>query len=337
MKERIQWIDTAKGIGLLCVIIGHLHIPFIATWVYTFHMPLFFFLSGVVFSGNKYDLQSFLVKKVKTLIVPYFSLGIVIYFFYMIINEIRGVENSLYGSNYSMLIQLLKQEHFWTIWFLTCLFFTEILYYLINRYSNGNGWIATGISLTICLLGFFYYRMGGDGLPWNLDVAFIAQFFLHLGYRFSINKKINEKILTHNRINSIILAVIFLIINIVSGILCIKVSGESLDMSVGLYGDEILTIISAVGGILFIVIVSNHLVNKYLVYLGQNTMIIFAWHSRIIIVLCNYIFDWLKFFQTDNIGVFLLKNAFIFVIIFAILIPVTELIKKAKIHAWFGV
>ena len=45
-KTRIGWVDTAKGIGLLLVIIGHLPIPLVPVWIYTFHMPLFFFLSG---------------------------------------------------------------------------------------------------------------------------------------------------------------------------------------------------------------------------------------------------------------------------------------------------
>ena len=46
LTSRIGWIDTAKGIGLLCVILGHLSIPYLDMWIYFFHMPLFFFLSG---------------------------------------------------------------------------------------------------------------------------------------------------------------------------------------------------------------------------------------------------------------------------------------------------
>lgn len=38
---RIDWVDTARGMGLLLVFVGHLSIPFAAAWVYTFHMSLF--------------------------------------------------------------------------------------------------------------------------------------------------------------------------------------------------------------------------------------------------------------------------------------------------------
>ena len=59
MTKRIEWIDTAKGIGLICVILGHMRVPYLSTWIYTFHMPLFFFLSGAVFSGRQYCFREY--------------------------------------------------------------------------------------------------------------------------------------------------------------------------------------------------------------------------------------------------------------------------------------
>lgn len=52
VEKRVEWIDMAKGIGLLFVFLGHLKTPFLATWIYTFHMPLFFFLSGLVYNHS---------------------------------------------------------------------------------------------------------------------------------------------------------------------------------------------------------------------------------------------------------------------------------------------
>lgn len=44
MRERIDWIDVAKAIGISFVIMGHLHNPErVSAFIYAFHMPLFFF------------------------------------------------------------------------------------------------------------------------------------------------------------------------------------------------------------------------------------------------------------------------------------------------------
>ena len=50
--KRISWIDMAKGYGTILVIFAHIHYGGLRTWIYTFHMPLFFFLSGYVFKES---------------------------------------------------------------------------------------------------------------------------------------------------------------------------------------------------------------------------------------------------------------------------------------------
>lgn len=48
-SEQWKWVDIAKGIGIILVFLGHFNIPdTLRAEIYTFHMPLFFFLSGVV-------------------------------------------------------------------------------------------------------------------------------------------------------------------------------------------------------------------------------------------------------------------------------------------------
>ena len=63
MKQRNQWVDYAKAIGIILVVYGHVArgliaagLPMNQTWytlvdsiIYSFHMPLFFFLSGLFF------------------------------------------------------------------------------------------------------------------------------------------------------------------------------------------------------------------------------------------------------------------------------------------------
>lgn len=49
-KQRIAYIDLVKGIGILCVLLGHL-IPnddVVKPAIYSFHMPLFFIVTGIL-------------------------------------------------------------------------------------------------------------------------------------------------------------------------------------------------------------------------------------------------------------------------------------------------
>lgn len=76
-EKRINWIDVAKGWAIFLVIIGHSGISQylcdVYSWIYSFHMALFFILSGYVFSVKKYHRYGgFLLHKLKTLIIPYF-------------------------------------------------------------------------------------------------------------------------------------------------------------------------------------------------------------------------------------------------------------------------
>jgi fucose 4-O-acetylase-like acetyltransferase len=57
MNTRLQHTDIAKGIGILLVVFGHNSIVVdekreLFNVMYSFHMPLFFFLSGLFFNAE---------------------------------------------------------------------------------------------------------------------------------------------------------------------------------------------------------------------------------------------------------------------------------------------
>ena len=57
--NRIPWLDAVKGVGIICVILGHMTIPeTLRQFVFSFHMPLFFFVSGYLYHGRAEDLIS---------------------------------------------------------------------------------------------------------------------------------------------------------------------------------------------------------------------------------------------------------------------------------------
>ena len=85
-----DWVDAAKGLGIIIVVLGHAiadttpNVPIfgkIFQIIYSFHMPLFFFLSG--FCGIKalqkrqlHEKEEFILERFKRLMIPYFFVGI---------------------------------------------------------------------------------------------------------------------------------------------------------------------------------------------------------------------------------------------------------------------
>lgn len=90
MKERIEYIDVAKGITILLVVVGHVESapsP-LRSLIYSFHMPLFFILSGFFF--KKGDVLGTIKKMVPSLVIPYFLVGSVMRICQIVVNYMEG-------------------------------------------------------------------------------------------------------------------------------------------------------------------------------------------------------------------------------------------------------
>lgn len=74
MDNRQIWIDVLKGIAIISVVIGHNMDD--NAFVYCFHMPLFFILSGFIFSTQ--IKRAYLQSSVRRLLIPYISFLIII-------------------------------------------------------------------------------------------------------------------------------------------------------------------------------------------------------------------------------------------------------------------
>lgn len=69
-KNRIAWIDVAKGICILSVIAGHLGVMQIERVVYPYHLTVFFLLTGYTLKDNFSIEES--NKRFRNLMIPYF-------------------------------------------------------------------------------------------------------------------------------------------------------------------------------------------------------------------------------------------------------------------------
>ena len=91
--KRLDWIDIAKGIGIILVVLGHTLVPqvretdfagFLWIFIYNFHMPLFFFLSGYLFEKglpHYTNKGKFILGKLQYLMLPYLIFSTFAYLF----------------------------------------------------------------------------------------------------------------------------------------------------------------------------------------------------------------------------------------------------------------
>lgn len=176
MKYRDTTVDVAKGLGIFLVVLGHVPIPmWLATPIYMFHMPLFFFLSGMFFHLEE-KLGYGIYKKARTLIVPYL-------FFAVCGNGSNMLRDLMvYHTTHGKSIFSLFNGAASPLWFLICLFGCYLLTAITSCLSHPWKWKG----VVVCSLFW-----GGIGmvlcsrcinLPlWGTQVL-LMQFYYILGY-----------------------------------------------------------------------------------------------------------------------------------------------------------
>ena len=138
-KPRIMWIDIMRGLLMFWVIFGHItEDKAQIVYIYSFHMPAYFFLTGMTLAFRKdQQLGAFVLDKFLGLMVPYFVLNLYAAPFREWL-EVVGEANSqsfpdlLFGIMYSNADSGYKMASN-TLWFIPCLFLSVVIFYLITR------------------------------------------------------------------------------------------------------------------------------------------------------------------------------------------------------------
>ena len=79
MNQRLNWLDIAKAIAIILMVVGHTSIPSIASdFIYAFHMPLFFIASGWTSNWNKYSFYDFIKRRSRNLLFPFFFYSVIV-------------------------------------------------------------------------------------------------------------------------------------------------------------------------------------------------------------------------------------------------------------------
>ena len=331
-KKRIDWIDMAKGYGMLAVIIAHICSGQLHEWIYTFHMPLFFFLSGYVFS-NKEDFDIFIKKKAKALLVPYFSLGIPMVVFTVLLKIYYNTFTV--DSTKELIKDFIYQKRQWTLWYIACLFFLNIFFYIITKFIKNNILRGAIVALLTCI-GLLYYKTGGLPLPWNIDVCFTALPFFFVGYAFKQSNRIGEK--QYKKFLTILLFLLFGAVNVIFGYLNTKTTGKGLEMFDSEYANPLFTYLSAFSGIFAVIIFSKFFSFKPIKFIGENSLLYYAWHQTIMIPITKIGFGLLGFEHPTDISqpyYWCYKIVQFAVILIVLTIP-TLIIEKTNLRVLLG-
>ena len=322
MPQRIHYIDIVKGFGIFWVVWAHVaHIEGIWEYVWPFHMPLFFFISGLLFN-NQIDFRTFLKKRIKTLLIPY-ALFFLLTFAYWVL-----IERHYRSGGYSMEYELVglvygtyEGGHLFfnvVLWFLPCLFTVEMLFFPISRLQKPAG-IIGGIVL-LFTIGQVLLHNRVNWLPFGLHTAFNAILFYGAGFLLKDTMKQMMSIPLWQK--GLFLLACF----------CFQMTFYGRYLS-NIQACTITYAAIAFGGVLFYVMLSVLIKeNTVLEFLGRNTLVILCLHAPICRAL-NYGASILTNVPVETIRSGYLSSLGITVLAILAVIPFMYLWRAFKVHA----
>ena len=303
--KRIDWVDVAKGIVMILVIVVHAEEHFMPGTlvstkipIYTFHMPLFFFMSGYLFS-MKNSFKEFLKNKCRRILIPYVCLGVLLALFNAFWSGRNPFGDPWFqpGVFFGSLWGLLAQKRLWTLWFIACLFWLNILFYTIVRLTKSEK-IRAAVVAILAAAGIIYYKMGGAALIWNVDVCFTALPFFYVGYLCRKTDFVNRYILFAKYKWGMFVG--FILLDVVATLVNYNLTGQFLEFFGCQYGIAVLTYIGAFAGIFAMIILSDACHGlKPLKYIGENSMIFYAWHQTMLLPVIEVLYQKVDLFQSD--------------------------------------
>lgn len=203
-KGRIEWIDFAKGIAMLCVILGHLGSDLANRVVFGFHLTVFFLLGGYTLKPAGFG-GEFLATQFRKLMVPYFYTCLFVLLFdvansvlidkdasILTITEIAGrdLASFFYASGSIKTFGPAQMgRYIGAIWFLPAMFFASVfVQWIINRVKDPKKQYAVLLlaSVESYLLSKFIW------LPFSIQPGIMCAFLLLAGRdirRYEIIKK----------------------------------------------------------------------------------------------------------------------------------------------------
>lgn len=287
MKERIQEIDIAKGIGILLVIAGH-SVPYgssLHTWIYSFHMPLFFLLSGLVMNvPNDVTFRGLCGKNMNLITNYLFWSGI--YFMFDLIVRFAILRQASFHSMFWEGYQTITLYGINVLWFFSTLVIAKMITAVILKNRNlqtsiiiGGALFVGSVAIGMIIGGIELTSLTSLVIYPTISVvrSLFAVLFLVLGYMM---KPLVEKYL--NKSGGGQCAFLGLISILITFACSLKVG--TVDIHALRFGNPIILLVSSLSGFVGVMCFSklisfNQIGAKALIFLGINSSLIMVTHE----------------------------------------------------------
>lgn len=195
-RQYFNEINIMRGMAVLCVVIGHsfnstatpTFLGFIKSFVYCFHMPAFFFISGFLEGENKRNFsekKQAIVKKAKRLMVPYFFLTVISVLLKLLFGAFA--RNPLNYSTVVVDILIGRNNPNGGLWFLYALFIISVFGIL---FDSVNRTALTGAMFVLYMLNAVFFKQFGYIVGFFFSYAWI--YFMGGAVRKHLYEKIKN-------------------------------------------------------------------------------------------------------------------------------------------------
>lgn len=266
MSKRNICVDITKGLAIILMVLGHSSLPdSLSNFIYAFHMPVFFILSGYCTNWHAGTFFSFISRRTKALLIPFFAYSVIVWIMLKIIDV--------------PVFSLAKGWGGLALWFVPVMFSASIIARAYFIVSNS---IIKFLCLLICLITGVYLSYANIYLPWSASTIPYATILIIIG---AYLKRVESKIFNSN-----------ILIPISATIIVFGISYfYRLDMAWNrILPIGILTFNAVLGSLMlmnysFIFEKKLHTVSNLLVVTGRETYIILAFSQVIIMGINKYL------------------------------------------------
>lgn len=296
-KKRIEWLDSLRGFAMFFVVLGHIAANSSSQilLIYSFHMPLFFMISGATFRAGKYSSFLACVKdKAKKLLLPYVFLYLINIPFWYLNKKILGTNSHTLDEVLWGIVpanQSIETMSSGALWFLPALFLISVVFYGMVELDR-KGKLKLEASVLICFLLMVYLSLFyGKATPWHWAVVPMGIIFYFLGWAFIQNKDNFLKLVQGRESSTDIAKIRFIVVGI--ALLAFGIWAAYTNGKISMHGNSYNTIALALISSTFISLALTMLMMKLpkiklLDYAGKNSIIFFGFHIALIRFLENW-------------------------------------------------